>query len=128
MDFSIENKFVKEYIKKEYQERLLFELQSKKHREKAISRFAHSSETILKDCFRKSSILELQKGHEIVRTKEQCYILSNDAHDGRMLLWEEAIRYCAASYMVTVLISEKTVVIKEEFEKGEPLILISNKK
>ena len=54
MDFSIENKFVKEYIKKEYQERLLFELQSKKHREKAIARFAHSSETILKDCFRKS--------------------------------------------------------------------------
>ena len=128
MDFSIENKFVKEYIKKEYQERLLFELQSKKHREKAISRFSHSSETILKDCFSKSSILELQKNCEIVSSKEQCYILSNDLYDGRMLLWKEAIRYCAASYMVVILISEKTIVIKEEFEKGEPLILVSNKK
>ena len=128
MDFNIESKFVKEYIRKEYQERLLFELQSEKHREKAISRFSHSSETILKDCFSKSSILELKKFYEIASTKEHCYILSNDIHDGRMLLWKDAIKYCVASYMVVILISEKTVVIKEEFEKGEPLILISNKK
>ena len=127
MDFDIENKFVKNYVKKEYQQRLLFELQSKKHREKAISRFSHSSEAILKDCFSKSSILELQKNCGMVDPKEQCYILSGDGYDGRMLFWEEAIRYCVTSYMVAILISEKIVVIKEEFEKGEPLILVSNK-
>ena len=51
MDFSIENDFVKRAIKKDYQERIIFELQSQKYREKAIDRLSHSPETILKDVF-----------------------------------------------------------------------------
>ena len=35
MDFSIENDFVKRAIKKDYQERIIFELQSQKHGEKS---------------------------------------------------------------------------------------------
>ena len=55
MDFDIEIGFVKKYIKKEYQDRLIFELKSKKHREKAVSRFSHFSENILKNSFKGTS-------------------------------------------------------------------------
>ena len=44
----MEEKFVKMFIKKQYQERLLFEFNSKK-REKAIDRFSHEAKNVLKE-------------------------------------------------------------------------------
>ena len=125
MDYNIETEFVKKYVKKEYQERLLFELQSKKHREKAISRFSHFSTTILKNTFNSCDIIEL-KNHlcRLHNLKEKCYIVSNDENDGLMLFISDAIEYCANSYLTMILISEKIVVVKEEYEK-KPVILIS---
>ena len=48
MDSKIEKEFVKSYIDKNYQERLLYELGSSKKRVNALSRFSHNAETILK--------------------------------------------------------------------------------
>ena len=48
MDSNIEKEFVKSYIDKNYQERLLYELGSSKKRVNALSRFSHNAETILK--------------------------------------------------------------------------------
>lgn len=125
MDCNIESGFVKKYIKKEYQERLLFELQSKKHREKAISRFSHFSETILKKCFNSCDILELKKHlYKVYAPTEKCYIISNDENDGKTLFLTDAIECCTTSYMAMILISEKFVIVKEEYEK-KPLVLIS---
>ena len=44
----MEEKFVKMFILKQYQDRLLFELNSKK-REKAIDRFSHNAKNVLKE-------------------------------------------------------------------------------
>lgn len=44
----MEEKFVKMFTQKQYQDRLLFELNSKK-REKAIDRFSHNAKNILKE-------------------------------------------------------------------------------
>ena len=48
MNKSVEQFFVKTYIDKDYQERLLFELNSIKKRSKALSRFSHDVESFLK--------------------------------------------------------------------------------
>ena len=126
MDFSIEIDFVKKHIKKEYQERIIFELQSKKKREKAISRFSHSSEMILKDQFVKCTMAELQNHlTDSCGVKEECYMISGDTLDGHILPLHAAVEYCKASHMAVILISSKFAVVKEEFEGGQPQVFIS---
>ena len=126
MDFSIEIDFVKKHIKKEYQERIIFELQSKKNREKAISRFSHSSDMILKDQFVKCTMAELQNHlADSCGVKEECYMISGDTLDGHILPLHAAVEYCKASHMAVILISSKFAVVKEEFEGGQPQVFIS---
>ena len=126
MDFSIEIDFVKKHIKKEYQERIIFELQSKKNREKAISRFSHSSDMILKDQFVKCTMAELQNHlADSCGVKEECYMISGDTLDGHTLPLHNAVEYCQASHMAVILISSKFAVVKEEFEGGQPQVFIS---
>ena len=126
MDFSIEIDFVKKHIKKEYQERIIFELQSKKNREKAISRFSHSSDMILKDQFVKCTMAELQNHlADSCGVKEECYMISGDTIDGHTLPLHDAVEYCQASHMAVILISSKFAVVKEEFEGGQPQVYIS---
>lgn len=126
MDFSIEIDFVKKHIKKEYQERIIFELQSKKNREKAISRFSHSSDMILKDQFVKCTMAELQNHlADSCGVKEECYMISGDTLDGHILPLHDAVEYCQASHMAVILISSKFAVVKEEFEGGQPQVYIS---
>lgn len=125
MDFDVETHFVKNSVKKEYQERILFELKSKKHREKAISRFSHSANIILNSKFSKYSLEDLisisfQKGNT-----ENCYIISNGLHDGEHLSLEEAVKYCQQSYMTVILISSKFTAVKEEYEKSSPWVFVS---
>lgn len=126
MDFIIEIDFVKKHIKKEYQERIIFELQSKKNREKAISRFSHSSDMILKDQFVKCTMAELQNHlADSCGVKEECYMISGDTLDGHTLPLHDAVEYCQASHMAVILISSKFAVVKEEFEGGQPQVFIS---
>jgi len=124
MNFDIEIGFVKKYIKKEYQERLIFELQSKKHREKAISRFSHFAENILNASFKKFDILEIQNlVCEKNDAEAKCYIISSDEHDGKSLVLSDALECCKNSYMTIILISEKFVLVKEEYEKKGTFLL-----
>ena len=126
MDFIIEIDFVKKHIKKEYQERIIFELQSKKNREKAISRFSHSSDMILKDQFVKCTMAELQNHlADSCGVKEECYMISGDTLDGHILPLHAAVEYCKTSHMAVILISSKFAVVKEEFEGGQPQVYIS---
>ena len=75
MDFSIENDFVKRAIKKDYQERIIFELQSQKHREKAIDRLSHSPEAILKDVFTEYTVNDFSNVLGNINAKEKFYII-----------------------------------------------------
>lgn len=120
MNINIETEFVKKHIKKEYQERLIFELQSKKHREKALCRFAHSSELILKGHF-----LKIQTAPTFNNLSfnadffENCYIISGGENDGITLPFGDAIEFCKTSYMVAILITSKLVIVKEECENKD---------
>ena len=118
MDFSIENDFVKRAIKKDYQERIIFELQSQKHREKAIDRLSHSPETILKDVFTEYTVNDFSNVLGNINAKEKCYIISQNLHDGEELLLKDAIEYFRNSYTVVILITYNFFAIKAEVEKG----------
>ena len=123
MDFVIESSFIRKCIKKEYQERLLFELQSKKHREKALSRFAHSSEILLKYGFEKIHISSLCN-YLPKNNSESFYIISGDLHDGKKLLCKDAIGLLNISYTPVILISPLIIVIKEEVENKQTLLFV----
>lgn len=67
MDKKIEQEFVKKYIDKAHQDRLLFELGSENRRQKALSRFSHSSEEVLK----KSVNKKIVKNFNVLQEKEK---------------------------------------------------------
>ena len=115
MDSKIEKEFVKIYIDKNYQERLLYELGSSKKRVNALSRFSHNAETILKKSVSKRIITSLCDFQEKDQT---VYIISWDEKDGLILPLSDAVRYLEASYMSVILIGKDFSLIKEEAENG----------
>lgn len=124
MDFDIETFFVKKSIKREYQERILFELKSKKHREKAISRFAHSANSFLKNDFLNCDFSCFINQFVQNKNLATCYIISNGLYDGESLPTQEAIEFCQKSYVTVILISSKFIAVKEEVEKGSSMIFV----
>ena len=115
MDKSVEQFFVKTYIDKDYQERLLFELNSIKKRSKALSRFSHDVESVLKKSVNKKIITNLDDFQEKDQT---VYVISWDEKDGTTMSLSDAIRYLESSYMSAILIGKDFSLIKEEPEKG----------
>ena len=115
MDKSVEQFFVKTYIDKDYQERLLFELSSIKKRSKALSRFSHDVESVFKKSVNKKIITNLDDFQEKDQT---VYVISWDEKDGTTMSLSDAIRYLESSYMSAILIGKDFSLIKEEPEKG----------
>lgn len=124
MDFDIETFFVKKSIKSEYQERILFELTSKKHREKAVSRFAHSASIYLKNDFLNCDFSCFINQFVHNKKNKTCYIISNGLYDGESLPTQEAIEFCQKSYVTVILISSNFIAIKEEVERGSPMFFV----
>lgn len=119
MDKSVEQFFVKTYIDKDYQERLLFELNSMKKRSKALSRFSHDAETVLNKVLDKRIIADLSELHE---KDKAVYVISWDENDGMYIPFEDAMRYCENTYTSVILIGNSFSLIKEETETGKPKI------
>ena len=119
MDKSVEHFFVKTYIDKDYQERLLFELNSIKKRSKALSRFSHDAEKVLNKVLDKRIITDLSELHE---NDKAVYVISWDENDGMYIPFEDAMRYCENTNTSVILIGNSFSLIKEETETGKPKI------
>ena len=119
MDITIEQEFIKKYIDKGYQERLLLELGSTKRRTKALSRFSHNVEEILNKSIVKKEITNFG---DIKETDQTIYVISWDENDGTQISFADAIKYCEAAYTSVVLIGKTFALIKEETEGGTPKI------
>ena len=119
MNIIIEQEFIKKYIDKGYQERLLLELESTKRRTKALSRFSHNVEKILNKNITKKTITNFS---DIKETDKTIYVISWDEHDGTQISFADAIKYCETAYMSVVLIGQSFALIKEETEGGTPKI------
>ena len=115
MDSKIEKEFVKSYIDKNYQERLLYELGSSKKRVNALSRFSHNAETILKKSVSKRIITSLGDFQEKDQT---VYVISWDEKDGTAMPLFDAICYLETLYTSAILIGKDFALIKEEAEGG----------
>jgi hypothetical protein len=131
----IEEKFVKSFINKQMQDRLLFELSSPKNRERAICRFGHNANELLnpKNIVLKDSKIFYCDVERIISKKfdinKDCYIVSLSDADGTFQPFSKAIDICFTSYMPTIIIcGEDAVLIKEEVAVGETMkyILIRN--
>lgn len=126
MNIAVETDFIKKFVKKQYQDRLLFELTSEKHRMKGISRLSHNTSSILKEeCVLSNKPLELNKLLRLIDNDEnECYMITWDEKDGRFYPINVAIDICMNSYMAVVLIFNHIAFIKEEVEKGSPIVYI----
>ena len=123
MDATIERNFVNLCIKKENQERLIFELQSKKHREKALSRLSHSPESILNEHFVKTTALDLKFFvQEFNNNTTSCYIITSDLYDGLSCTLTTALECFEKTQMVMILFNNYFAAVKEEVEGGTPNI------
>ena len=117
MGIAIEQEFIKKYIDKGYQERLLLELGSTKRRTKALSRFSHNVEEILNKNITKKTITNFS---DIKETDQTIYVISWDKNDGTQISFADAIKYCETTYTSVVLIGESFALLKEETEGGTP--------
>ena len=119
MNIAIEQEFIKSYIDKGYQERLLLELGSAKRRAKALSRFSHNVEEILSKSIVKKGITNFG---DIKEPDKTLYVISWDENDGTQISFADAIKYCETAYTSVVLIGKTFALIKEETEGGTPKI------
>ncbi len=124
MDFIIETSFIKKCVKKEYQERLIFEMLSKKHREKAIYKFAHNAHCILSKTCKKISIDDLKCILSKLDNNVECYLILNSTNEGTILPLHKAFKLFLDSYLCAILIIDNTIIIKEECE-GTPTFYLS---
>lgn len=112
---TIENAFITKCIKKEYRDRMVYELQSRKKREKALSRFAHSAEEVLQEHFSLINVSDLQNWLELnINKTEKCYVISSGVYDKSVVAFDEALNILKQSYMTVILIFDKCIVVKEE--------------
>ena len=114
-----ETVFVETYIKKEYQERLLFELKSPRKREKALSRFAYDVKKLFKPSILVTKIA-IEDAHIELQNKNEktCYLISGDEHDGQFFSIDTAFQYFVDTYMPMILVHKEQAFLKEEVENN----------
>lgn len=121
MNRTVEERFVRQCIKEDRQDRLLFELFSKKNREKALSRFAHGAELLLKSGYRKCTASDLS----FLKQVKTAYVIpSNGDLDGADAPGETVFSLCQNEPSPVIVIGEEFAIVREEFEAGAPAIYL----
>lgn len=127
MDVMAESCFVRECIKKEYRERIQIELQSKKHRQKAIARFAHDCVEILQGGYETVTASDLARIFDALSEKELCYLITDGAGDATTMPMQKARELLQNAYLPVILISSRFAVIKPEVEGGRTAYYVFTK-
>ena len=125
MNKEIELFFIDTFVDKRLKDRIEYELQSNKNRTKAINRFAHSTEDVIKkQCIYK-------KGHDITLedllklTKSRTgYYISCNKYDGLELDITTAYDICSNEYGASIIVLEDAAYVKEETSMGTPFKFI----
>lgn len=123
MNLEMEKVFIEKFIKKDYQERIIYELTKK--REKALSRFSHNAYDILnKDnnilqIHDKDSVVTLISSKDLIN--KDCYFISRFL-DGEIIKLDVALKEAFEDLCSSIIISTNFVIIKEETIIGKPNI------
>ena len=120
-----EKSFVKRFIKKEKQDRLLFELSGKK-RQHGIERFCHNAEDMIDterivysgNSLFPDEILKITKQYKV---PESCYIIAYQKElDKKYVSFEEALDLVLGNGMAAIIICNDFAIIETEQYSGTP--------
>ena len=120
-----EKSFVKRFIKKEKQDRLLFELSGKK-RQHGIERFCHNAEDMIEterivysgNSLFPDEILKITKQYKV---PESCYIIAYQKElDKKYVSFEDALGLVLGNGMAAIIICNDFAVIETEQYSGTP--------
>ena len=123
MNLKIEEIFVENFIVKEYKSRVLYELNSSKKREKALSRFSHEAINILQPerIVLKSHQLSYNDVKNYLSGNESCYIIGGNI-DKSIKKIKNCFDECINNPLSLVIICENgLVIVKEELTLGSPM-------
>lgn len=123
MDCSAESYFVKTYIRKERQERLLFQLTNSKKRYEGLDRFCHNSADLIdkRKIVLKGDDLDRQKDFLKFADKNNkpCLIISPDSFiDGEVMNLKEAVAVAVNLFEAVIIIGNGFALVFGEVEKG----------
>ena len=119
----IENIFVKHFIVKEKQDRLIYELNGKK-RQYGLGRLCHNAESLL---ITEKIVLSGKLFYDDIievtgQINTDCYIIAYNAElDRKICKFTDALELVLGNGMPAVIISEKMVVIETEQCFGTPI-------
>ncbi len=126
---SIEELFVRTFVKKRLQERIIFELSSLKNRQKAIDRFSHNAEEVLESKYilaksEKITITEIE--NELLKycdKNKEVYMFSMNEYDGKMVFVKEAVENCMKEFMPVIITcgGDKFAFVKTEVSGGSSM-------
>ena len=120
-----EKSFVKKFIKKEKQDRLLFELSGKK-RQHGIERFCHNAEDMIdteRIAYSGNNLLpdEILKITKQYKVPESCYIIAyQNELDKKYVSFEDALGLVLGNGMAAIIICNDFAVIETEQYSGTP--------
>ncbi|WP_370785686.1 hypothetical protein [Ruminococcus callidus] len=120
-----EKSFVKKFIKKEKQDRLLFELSGKK-RQHGIERFCHNAEDMIdteRIAYSGNNLLpdEILKITKQYKVPESCYIIAYQKElDKKYVSFEDALGLVLGNGMAAIIICNDFAVIETEQYSGTP--------
>ena len=120
-----EKSFVKRFIKKEKQDRLLFELSGKK-RQHGIERFCHNAEDMIdteRIVYSGNSLFldEILKITKQYKVPESCYIIAYQKElDKKYVSFEDALGLVLGNGMAAIIICNDFAVIETEQYSGTP--------
>ena len=126
MIYETEKAFIDQYVKKNKQERLLFELSGKK-RQHGIGRFCHNAEEMIKadkivmsgNKLFADEILAVAKKY---RVSGSCYIIAfNEYMDGKQCTLEEALKRVLSNGMAAIIVCDNFAVVETEQCEGTPM-------
>ena len=117
---------IADFLDSSVKERITHELSSPKKRIKAIDRFSHNTDSIINKkrlYFKGNSINETIK-NEIKSSTAEGVVLSFKYQDGERMSIDDVFNYLYEEYSVVLVIMEKWLIIKPEYEGGEGNIFI----
>ena len=115
--------FISNYVVFNKRDRLIFELNSKKKKEKFMNYFCHDTKKIIipERIVYEGNVIDAMP---YIKSINEFYVMTYDNIEGKMLDKNELMKYIEEEYMPIIAISESLVLIK----KVHLYILKENKK
>ena len=121
---------IADFLSPSMKERIIYELSSHKKRHKALERFSHSVETILRTeyIYYKGNVIPNAVKNEIKKSVSKCTVLSLEFDQGKNMPISEAFDYLIDKSFFAIIIIDNWLIIKPEYEKGQGLFYIMRKR